>query len=236
MMMKAAITPEMQIQAASYASAIFRGEVEKMYQELISACDPVAKATVMAEYIGYQTELANYEALLKMADPEHPEAAAVKISEMWEEKCVTMCIELHTAADARKDSLSDIALSAGNPASACECVIVSDENGKKAVTETYCPVHAFPFSMTDALLAVNDPSEAWALARQIWNIELTNAYNKMSEKTGVNKALVITEFQMLNQWMTAREAQLYALYPNEPEIVLETMVKIIMDRVSELCE
>ena len=236
MMMKAAITPEMQIQAASYASAIFRGEVEKMYQELISACDPVAKATVMAEYIGYQTELANYEALLKMADPEHPETAAVKISEMWEEKCVTMCIELHTAADARKDSLSDIALSAGNPASACECVIVSDENGKKAVTETYCPVHAFPFSMTDALLAVNDPSEAWALARQIWNIELTNAYNKMSEKTGVNKALVITEFQMLNQWMTAREAQLYALYPNEPEIVLETMVKIIMDRVSELCE
>ena len=236
MMMKAAITPEMQIQAASYASAIFRGEVEKMYQELISACDPVAKATVMAEYIGYQTELANYEALLKMADPEHPEAAAVKISEMWEEKCVTMCIELHTAADARKDSLSDIALSAGNPASACECVIVSDENGKKAVTETYCPVHAFPFSMTDALLAVNDPSEAWALARQIWNIELTNAYNKMSEKTGVNKALVITEFQMLNQWMTAREAQLYTLYPNEPEIVLETMVKIIMDRVSELCE
>lgn len=236
MMMKAAITPEMQIQAASYASAIFRGEVEKMYQELISVCDPVAKATVMAEYIGYQTELANYEALLKMADPEHPEAAAVKISEMWEEKCVTMCIELHTAADARKDSLSDIALSAGSPASACECVIVSDENGKKAVTETYCPVHAFPFSMTDALLAVNDPSEAWTLARQIWNIELTNAYNKMSEKTGVNKALVITEFQMLNQWMTAREAQLYALYPNDPEIVLETMVKIIMDRVSELCE
>ena len=34
----------------------------------------------------------------------------------------------------------------------------------------------------------------------------------------------------------AREASLIALYPENPEVVAQTMVKLIMDRVNDLCQ
>lgn len=37
------------------------------------------------------------------------------------------------------------------------------------------------------------------------------------------------------QWMSAREASLIAMYPDNPELVAQTMVKIIIDRVNDLC-
>jgi len=41
---------------------------------------------------------------------------------------------------------------------------------------------------------------------------------------------------VLTQWLMAREASLIALYPNNPELVAQTMVKLIMQRVSQLCQ
>ena len=37
------------------------------------------------------------------------------------------------------------------------------------------------------------------------------------------------------QWLEAREAYLNALYPDNPELVAQAMVKHIMDRVNDLC-
>ena len=53
---------------------------------------------------------------------------------------------------------------------------------------------------------------------------------------GDNKLLAMTEYNALTQWMMAREASLMALYPENPEIVAQTMVKIIIDRVNALCQ
>lgn len=44
------------------------------------------------------------------------------------------------------------------------------------------------------------------------------------------------EHAALMQWMMAREASLIALYPNNPEVVAQAMVKTIMDRVNDLCQ
>ena len=53
---------------------------------------------------------------------------------------------------------------------------------------------------------------------------------------GDNKLLAMAEYNALTQWMMAREASLIALYPNNPEIVVQIMVKTIIKRVNALCQ
>lgn len=90
--------------------------------------------------------------------------------------------------------------------------------------------------MIDMLLQGQDTAEAWTMVRQIWSVELSNAYNKAAAKLGDNSALAMAEYNALTQWMAAREASLIALYPENPEVVAQTMVKLIMDRVNDLCQ
>lgn len=71
---------------------------------------------------------------------------------------------------------------------------------------------------------------------QIWGVERTNAYNKIYTAMGENKLLAMAEYNALTQWMMAREASLIALYPENPEIVVQIMVKTIIDRVNTLCQ
>ncbi len=235
-MMQIAATPEMQLQTAAYAVALWRSEAEKLYQDIFTAADPMAKATVMAEYIRFLTEVANYEALLKNLHPDQPALAAKKIAAMWEDKCVTLCYEMHATAAQRKDSLLSVTPATGAAASECACATTDEVNGKKTYTQSYCPVHGFPFGMIDMLLQGQDTAEAWTMVRQIWSVELSNAYNKAAAKLGVNSALAMAEYNALTQWMMAREASLIALYPENPEVVAQTMVKLIMDRVNDLCQ
>ena len=236
LMMQAANTPEMQLQTAAYAVVLWRGEVEALYQKIIAAADSAAKATVMTEYIRFLTEVANYEALLKNLYPDQPALAAKKIAAMWEDKCVTLCCEMHASAAQRKDSLLSVTPVNGAASTECSCVTAAEENGKKAYTQSWCPVHGFPFSMIDMLLQGQDTAQAWTMVRQIWGVELTNAYNKLAVKLGANNGLAMAEYNALTQWMMAREASLIALYPEHPEVVAQTMVKVIMDRVNDLCQ
>ena len=46
----------------------------------------------------------------------------------------------------------------------------------------------------------------------------------------------MAEYSTLTQWMMAREATLMALYPENPELVAQTMVKLIADHVNALCQ
>ncbi len=236
LMQQAAATPELQAQAATYAVALWRTEVEALYQEIYEAADPQAKMVVMTEYVRFLTELANYEALLNRLYPGQTALVAQMVAAMWEDKCVTLCYEMHTDAAERTDNLLSVTPVAGAASAVCDCVTTNEINAAKAYTQHYCPMHGFTFSMIDALLKGQDTAEAWAMVRQIWGVELTNAYNQISAKLGENKALAMAEYNALTQWMMAREASLMALYPENPEIVAQTMVKIIIDRVNALCQ
>ena len=101
---------------------------------------------------------------------------------------------------------------------------------------SYCPTHSFPFSMIDALLQGRNTAEAWTMVRRIWGVELTSAYNKVYAAMGDNKLLATAECDAFTQWMMAREASLIALYPDNPEIVVQIMVKTIMERTNDLCQ
>ena len=235
MMKQASATPEMQMQAASYAVALWRTEVESAYQKLLTAADPTAQAVLLTEYIRFVTDLDNYEAILNALYPDQPALVAGKIADMWQDKCVALCHEMHTLAADRKDSLLSVEAASGAVANVCGCDITLEENGKKAFTQTYCPVHGFPYSMMDMLLGGKDTAETWAMVRQIWGVELTNAYSKVAVKLGDNGAAAKAGYAVMTQWMMAREASLIALYPENPELVAQTMVKLIMDRVNNLC-
>ena len=89
--------------------------------------------------------------------------------------------------------------------------------------------------MIDMLLQGQNTAEAWAMVRQIWGVELTNAYNQISSRLVDNHTIAMAEYNALTQWMMAREASLMALYPDNPEVVAQAMVKLIMDRVNDLC-
>jgi len=180
--------------------------------------------------------VANYEAMLKILYPDQPALVALKVAEIWENKCVDLCYDAHATAAERKDSLLAVTPTAGSSAVQCTCVTTSETNGQKTDVQSYCPVHSFPFSMINALLQGNDTAESWTMVRRIWGVELTSAYNKIYEAMGDNKLLAMAEYNALTQWMMAREASLIALYPNNPEIVVQIMVKTIMDRVNDLCQ
>ena len=235
MMKQASATPEMQMQAASYAVALWRTEVESAYQKLLTAADPTAQAVLLTEYIRFVTDLDNYEAILNALYPDQPALVAGKIADMWQDKCVALCHEMHTLAADRKDSLLSVEAASGAVANVCGCDITLEENGKKSFTQTYCPVHGFPYSMMDMLLGGKDTAETWTMVRQIWGVELTNAYSKVAVKLGDNSAAAKAGYAVMTQWMMAREASLIALYPENPELVAQLMVKLIMDRVNNLC-
>ena len=235
-MAQAAATPELQMQSAAYAVALWRTEVESLYQEIFEAADPTAKTVVMTEYVRFLTDVANYEAMLKILYPDQPALVALKVAVIWENKCVDLCYDAHATAAERKDSLLAVTPTAGAFAVQCTCVTTSETNGQKNDVQSYCPAHSFPFSMIDALLQGNDTAESWTMVRQIWGVELTSAYNKLYTAMGDNKLLAMAEYNALTQWMMAREASLIALYPNNPEIVVQIMVKTIIERVNALCQ
>ncbi|MBP3452976.1 MAG: hypothetical protein J6M20_04595 [Clostridia bacterium] len=236
MMKQMGATPEMEMQAAAYAVALWRTEVESLYQTLLNAADPTAKAILLTEYVRFLADLANYELMLKELYPDQPALVARKVADVWQDKCATLCYEMHTVAAERTDSLLNVAATAGGAAEACTCVTSAEENGKQLYTQTYCPTHGFPFAMIDMLLKGENTAEAWTMVRQIWSVELTSAYNKLSARLGESSGIATAEHAALMQWMIAREASLIALYPNNPEVVAQAMVKTIMDRVNDLCQ
>ena len=237
MMEKAATTPEALLQVATYAVEMWRAEVEKLYQELLGAADPQARAVIMAEYVAFLTHASNYETLLKVIFADQPEVAAKMLAKLWEEKCITLCFEMHAPVSVRQDSFLSVEVATMEGISdACTCVTRNEDKGWNGIEQTYCPAHGFPFAMIDMLLDGQDTAEAWTTVRQIWQVELRGAYNKMTDVLGEKSDVALAEYATLESWMIAREAELMLLYPENPELVAQTMVRIIIDQVNVLCQ
>ncbi len=237
MMEQAATTPEMQLQTANYAVALWRAEVDKLYEELLGAADPQARAVIMAEYVSFLTHASNYETLLNALYPDQPLVVAQKMAALWEEKCITLCQEMHMPVSARQDSFLAVEIATMEGISdACTCVTYDEGKGWNNFEQNYCPAHSFPFVMIDMLLAGQDTAEAWTTVRQIWNVELRSGYNKLTALLGENSDVALAEYATLENWMIAREAELTLLYPDNPELVAQTMVRIVIDQVNALCQ
>ena len=237
MMEQAAATPAMQMQTAAYAVALWRAEVDKLYEELLGAADPQARAVIMAEYVSFLTHASNYETLLNARYPDQPALVAQKMAALWEEKCITLCQEMHMPVSARQDSFLAVEIATMEGISdACTCVTYDEGKGWNNFEQNYCPAHSFPFVMIDMLLAGQDTAEAWTTVRQIWNVELRSGYNKVIALLDENSDVALAEYATLESWMIAREAELTLLYPDNPELVAQTMVRIVIDQVNALCQ
>lgn len=140
-------------------------------------------------------------------------------------------------ASARQDSLLSVEVATMEGISdACACVTYQEDKGWNGIEQTYCPAHSFPFAMTDMLLNGQDTAEAWNTVRQIWQVELRGAYNKAIAALGDSSDVALGEYATLENWMIAREEELMLLYPENPELVAQTMVRIIIDQVNALCQ
>ena len=198
-MEQAATTPETQLQTANYAVALWRDEADKLYEELLGAADPQARAVIMAEHVSFLTHASNYETLLNALHPDQPLVVAQKMAALWEEKCITLCQEMHMPVAARQDSFLAVEIATMEGISdACTCVTYDEGKG--------------------------------------WNVELRSGYNTMIALLGENSDVALAEYATLESWMIAREAELTLLYPDNPELVAQTMVRIVIDQVNALCQ
>jgi len=223
-------------QSYEYATLLWKQEVSKMYTELLKACEADARATVINEFTTFSVYAVNREAFLKVLYLENPEAAAKAVSDLWRDKLIDMCLELSTAPAKRADSLLAI-LNTDEAAGKGECLVCEENATEKGFdeTQTYCPQHAFLFGMTDSF--VNASAEnGWNRLRQLWNIELTKSVNAASAGADdLVKTLLVMDNGMFASYLEARENLLKVLYPENPEIVSEEAVRMIMDHVNELC-
>ena len=90
--------------------------------------------------------------------------------------------------------------------------------------------------MVDTLLQGKDTAEGWTTLRHIWMVELNKAYAQLADKLGDKAPLAMAECIVFTQWTEAREAALTALYPDNPELMAQSMTKLIMERVNSLCQ
>jgi hypothetical protein len=67
-------------------------------------------------------------------------------------------------------------------------------------------------------------------------VELRTAYNKLTAVLGENSDVALADYATLESWMIAREAELMLLYPDNPELVAQTMARIVIDQVNALCQ
>jgi hypothetical protein len=87
----------------------------------------------------------------------------------------------------------------------------------------------------DVFLHGQDTAAGWTAIRSIWEVELNKTYKNLCPLLGDNSALAMAEYGAFTQWLQAREAELTVLYPDNPEVVAQIMVKHIMNRVNDLC-
>ncbi|MBQ1257088.1 MAG: hypothetical protein IIX93_07425, partial [Clostridia bacterium] len=222
-------------QTYEYAALLWKEEVNKLYAELLKACDAEAHATVIYEFAVFSAYASNHEVFMNSLYSANPEIAKKAVSDLWRNKLIDMCLEINTAPDGRNDSL----LSRAQKASAAEaaCGVFEKSADEKGVVETmaFCPQHSFLYGMTDKLVKSGSAAD-WNNVRQLWNVELTKAVNSAVKNAGDEAgAKIILDNGMFAAWLEARAALLTVLYPENPEIVSEVVVSMIMEHVNGLC-
>ena len=223
--------------AYEFAATLWQDEINAMYDELLEACDEIAKITVLSERSRFQAMVANNYFALKAQYPNSSvaEAAAVQV---WKDKCINLCNEIHTAPEKRTDSLIRVAIGEGKPAADafCSCEVAVDDGKTIVYADMYCTSHAIAFDMMQALLEADAGAETWEMIRTLWDIELLSAFESLNAGAEEERGMAfMAEYAAYTSWIEAREAILQLFYPENPEITAEVMAETVMGRTLDLC-
>lgn len=236
-MMSTAADDASKQRAYEYAISLWQADLEQQYTDMLAIADPAARALLINEYVQFCAWAGNYQTMLTALYPDQPLLAARLTAQVWQNQCIGLCGEFATAPAQPTDSLSLMAQGADALTAANICTKESAAaSGAMTSTDVFCAEHSFLFGMTSALLRGENTADSWSRIVQMWKTELNKTYNALYTAAGDEyKAACLIERNIFQNWLTAREAELRLLYPENPEIAAELLTREIMAHVADLC-
>ena len=222
---------------------------------------PEKSERILNEKAAFYRMAAAWRSDLELLYPDEPETVARKLAELYEMRCLDMCIELHTAPGNREDSMmrDDITQAAvsEDPQEQWPGYQASwiDEN-TTMLTVTWNEegtqrMGAIRAMLKDAkehpeLFTVEDEqrsplAEAWEKAQSFWlwedNTLMTQRFILVSGDGLENmREVLYTSRKAFREWLTARGELLDVLYPDQPEICEELLSRARFERVLAMAE
>ena len=225
----AAIAAASDAQAWESVAGMWASEVNSMYNLVMQSSDGAAKVTVITDHMQFVAHAGAYKAQLTAQYADQPAYVAQMMAEMYKAKALEMCFEAHNASKERSDSILYATRLPDTDATAAVCSreAAATETGEK-ITLHACEEHALVLEMTYARLDSDKSEAAWLDIRTMWEIELSGAYNDLYAKGGAGW---LADYATFDAWLEAHEAYLNLLYPEQPEVVAEIIVREIIERV-----
>ncbi len=238
-LVNAAKTDAEKLDAWKQAQELWTAEIDKIYDACFKAANNVTAMTaIINEKAMFYAQLNVYKAALAL---EYDEITVeMKIAEALMNRCTDFCYEIHTAPEARVDSLlgSFQMLNDAEPAENCKREILSAEGSDVKYAEKLCKEHADIQALIDN--AINDSKtkieDAFDHSINLWRGELdtdTNVRYKAADKE--QRGIIAADRMTFDSWLTAREAFLDMLYGDQIDKA-EVYCKTIMNRVIDYCE
>ena len=219
----------------------WREALDAEYEALLNQLGEESKAAVEAERAAFNEMLEARRAMLAQAQPGGEAEVGQRVLEMLMRKVSEICYERHAAPNPRADLLANadpVALEPGLEVWPCEVFAAPIPNGERT-RETLCADHRDIERRAEELTTASTPetaTEVWQEVKQLWLAALnaqTDARWLTADEAG--RALIAEERERFGEWLTAREALLNVLYPDQSAVIQEVLSQAIRARVLGNC-
>ena len=172
----------------------------------------------------------------------------MKLAELTMNKSVELCYVIHTAPNARVDSLlgSHAALADAAKAEACARAILERKDADTRYIETLCGDHAATdktvLDQLDAAMKLTGEerttaiAQVFAQARKLWLAQMDAGVNdryRAADNDG--RKVIAASRTAFGNWLHTGEELLALLYPENDAAVNEVVAKAVMNRTIDEC-
>ena len=221
------------------AYKLWQAALDDMYEQLLDAATDEARVTVLNDRMNYYLWLGSYEKVLNLIYPDAPETVAEKLSDNMMERCVDLCWELHTAPEARKDTMVR---------KFTERPVDVERTGRETLKReggTIEYVLYFGGKLSSVLenvvksidSAATRPAleQSFLRAQRMWQMELDSSINaRYKAASKEDRQIIAMNRKLLDQMIAARKALLELLYPVDAQIVAERISTEYMNNAVEM--
>ena len=225
------------------ACALWRTELDRLYEEAINAASGERRAALIEDRVAYFAYLETYEALLLGVNPASPYLAKRAVALKLADDCAELCYLLHKAPADRADSLAGTYEHSDETTETTVCATVQTDPtdaGDAQYVMMQCTAHGDTELAVRNLFAVANSRtarlNAGRRAQALWQVQadaLTNAaYKAADDEMRKTIAQNRTSFDKL---LNARSALLAALYGSREDIPAEVLANHMRDYTAMLC-
>ena len=206
------------------AAALWRVQVDELYEQLWSAANEDGKAVVKQAQEAFYAQVEAAGAMLAAVDPQR---AAQARAEQLRLRCTVLCCMLHTAGEMQPNSLTGDfeRMEEGAYAEACRRVIVAMDDADSWVRERYTAAYGAALNATlDALAETEDSAAAFRNAQWLWQTFLDSCVAGIAD-SGV-RALAEEWRGRVQEWSAAERPLMQLMHGENTAVVEEALVSL----------